>query len=143
MKYFGRSCKAYTLIEIMISSLVLALVSAGVYAAMVAQLRLTGFSINELEANRNAAAWLERVKATKQYSELADLAPVSGLLNDAFLYEDYSAWPLADQVDNLQAKYTIEEKDLSPGATFAKPTKITVEVTWEERGGSVSRKALY
>ena len=126
--------KGFTLVEIMVSMIILVITVVSAFAAFISTARLRAYSVNEREAYHNAASWLERVRAEKRYGELNDgenrdidaAAPAASIL-----LEDYSAWPMATKpkVNIQNAEYTIEDVDLGSGEIFK---RITVEVQWDE-----------
>ncbi|MFC1807982.1 type II secretion system protein J [Candidatus Omnitrophota bacterium] len=155
MIIFKERRKGFTLIEILISSLMLAIVVASAYGIFIATVRMTSFSRNELEAYRNASAWLDRVRAELSQDEVT-LGQNNIDLNDAansIAQEDHAAnWPLATDsinVDNLQATYRTdftaatggvpEDLDLGAGTLQDGTTPFTFRrvdatISWQGAG---------
>ena len=135
MMYRVEYRKGFSLIEILVSIIILIIAIAGTFTVYVSTARLRAFSENELEARYNAQSWLEHVRvgcnpATK-YSNLGVTAKKNINALDSIMREDYSTWPMAKKpkVNINDVSYTITERSL--GSDEYKFKKITVEVEWE------------
>lgn len=136
MKYHSGHSNGFSLIEIIVSMMILAIAASAVFTTFLSTARLRTFSENELEANYNAASWLEQVRtgatADTRYHGIPNHTDMS--LNDAgsILTEDYNIWPMANKpkVQMTDASYTVSDVDLGSGALFK---RIAVKVEWDEQ----------
>jgi prepilin-type N-terminal cleavage/methylation domain-containing protein len=140
MRSPNRSDRGLTLVEILVSTILLLIIVAAAYSSFISATRMSIFSRNELEAYQNASVWLEEVRtgatpATRYNNLTATASSVD--LNDAtsILQKDYmgtvtpsEAWPLASKanITALNAGYTVED-----GPYNFK--KVTVTVNWTEK----------
>ena len=143
--YFKKICQGFTLIEILVSAIILATAVAAFFAVFIYTMKLRIYSSNELRMSTNASSWLERVRSGStsetEYNDPAFTAQANIDLNDAFsiAQEDYNSnWLIAregnvDIVDpgdkSKGAFYTTENIDLGSGVNFK---KIAVTVLWDE-----------
>jgi len=122
----------FTIVELLVSSIILVTISCLFFAAMLSMAKLSNFSRNELEAYSSASAWLEQVRtgasSNTQYNNLSACGwtNVTNLLPSS----DPSLWELAGRVDNLAGAYSVEDVDLGSGVLFK---KISIKLTWDER----------
>ena len=143
MSYLKKHCHGFTLIEILVSAMLLIVAVIAFFAIFISAAKLRIFSLNEFRMLANASSWLEKGRtgftdATK-YNNLTAQADID--LNSAasILQEDYTNWIVASEGnvdivnpgDNSKgALYTVEENiDLNSGTSFK---KITVSVLWDE-----------
>jgi Tfp pilus assembly protein PilV len=142
MSYFKNSSRGFTLVEILISSILLIIAAAAFFAVFVSMAKLRVYSSNELRMLISASSWLEKVRtgstSATEYDNLAAQAGIDLNSDLSIFKEDYiNKWIIATKsnVDmtgsGKGALYTTEENvNLDSGANFK---KITITVLWDER----------
>ena len=132
---YGKYCKGFSLIEIIVSMMILAISSGAVFTTFLSTARLRTFSENELEANYNAASWLEQVRTGNavgtRYHGIPNHTDMSLDDADSILTENYNNWPMANKptVQMTDASYTVSDVNLGSGVF----KRIVVKVEWEEQ----------
>ncbi|MDD5503907.1 MAG: prepilin-type N-terminal cleavage/methylation domain-containing protein [Candidatus Omnitrophica bacterium] len=127
--------RAFTLVEIMVSVLVMAIVIGSAFAVYMSIAHLRMFTKNELEAYYNAQSWLDKVRTgyggIGRYHDMVDAEAKDLNAADSVCQEDYNAWAMAlrPKVQMTNTGYTISDTDLGSGVEFK---AITVEVKWNE-----------
>ncbi|MFA5069306.1 MAG: prepilin-type N-terminal cleavage/methylation domain-containing protein [Candidatus Omnitrophota bacterium] len=127
--------RAFTLVEIMVSVMVLAIAIGSAFAVYMSIAKLRIFTKNELEAYYNAQSWLDRVRtgygSIRRYHDMVDAEAKDLNAVDSVCREDYNAWAMAfrPKVQMTNTGYTINDTDLGSGIDFK---AITVEVKWNE-----------
>lgn len=144
MSYFKKSCQGFTLIEILVSAIILVIAVAAFFAVFIYTAKLRIYSSNELRMPINASSWLEKVRSgstsATEYNNLSAQADIDLNSGSSISQEDYSSdWIIAQEGnidivnpgDNTKgALYTTEANvNLGSGANFK---KITVTVRWAE-----------
>jgi prepilin-type N-terminal cleavage/methylation domain-containing protein len=128
--------KGFSLVEIIVSMMILAIAAGAVFATFLSTARLRVFSENELEAHYNALSWLEQVRTgatvDTQYNQLPNHVDMLLDDTDSILTEDYDNWPMANKpkVQMTDARYTVSDVDLGSGVLFK---RIAVTARWEEQ----------
>jgi type II secretory pathway pseudopilin PulG len=124
--------KGFTIIELLVSTIILVTVSCLFFAAMLSMSKLTTTSRSELEAYASANMWLERVRtgaaANTRYNAINTCSWTN--IAGGILPSNPSTWKLNSKVDNLAGTYAVSNADLGSGALFK---KISVKLTWDER----------
>jgi type II secretory pathway pseudopilin PulG len=136
MTSHNRYRKAFSLVEILVSMLILIIAIAATFATYIATARLRVFAENELEAYYNAQAWLDRVRTGSsdktRYANLIHLIETKDLNHpDSIMQENYENWHMAKKpkVAMSDTTYQIDDRDFGSGVNFK---KLTVEVKWNE-----------
>jgi type II secretory pathway pseudopilin PulG len=135
MIYCQNRCKGFSLVEILVSIVILIIAIVGTFAVFTGTTRLRYFSENELEARYLAQSWLEHVKTgsspATRYHSINTVSNKDLNALDSILREDYSNWPMANKsaVSINGASYTVT--GISIGSDEYPFKKITVEVEWE------------
>jgi len=145
MSHFKKSNKAFTLVEILASTILLVVAAAAFFTLFISTAKLRTYSLNEFRMSINASSWLEKVRTGStsgtEYSNLTTQATTD--LNDgaSIFQEDYAnSWIIANEGnvdianpgDNTKgALYTTEENvSFGSGVNFK---KITATVLWDEK----------
>jgi type II secretory pathway pseudopilin PulG len=135
MIYHKNCCRGFSLVEILVSIIILIIAIVGTFTVFTSTTRLRHFSENELEARYLAQSWLEHVRTgCSPATRYRSINTVSGKdLNavDSILRENYSNWPMAKKsvISVNDVSYTVAE--ISIGSDEYPFKKITVEVEWE------------
>ncbi len=143
MRYSKRGSRGFTMVEVLVSTMILVVVGAAFFTLFISTSKLKAYSVNEVRLYVNAISWLEKIKAgydsATRYNNLAAETDID--LNDAasILQEDYNNWIVANDSsidienpgDNTKgALYTVEEGvDLGSGINFK---KVTIKVLWDQ-----------
>jgi type II secretory pathway pseudopilin PulG len=141
MTSHNRYRKAFSLVEILVSMIILIIAIAATFTTYIATARLRIFAENELEAYYNAQSWLDRVRTgSSDKTRYTNLINQSKDLNDpdSIMQENYEDWHMAKKpkVNMTDTAYTIEKVSLTgyadPDDDLYAFKKISVEVKWEE-----------
>jgi type II secretory pathway pseudopilin PulG len=84
----------FTIVEIIVSALMLAIVVAGVFAAFVSATKLAGFFRHDVQAVINGGAYLDSTRAQQDH------------YNNTPIAIDVTNWPLNTEVDDLASNTT-------------------------------------
>ena len=137
-----RRREGVTIVEILISGLILTIAAASSYAVMLSVIQVGNMSRNEIEALANASSWLDRVRmgitSASRYNGLRDDYNTNGTVDrdlnaeDSVYKKDYkNEWSVASNanVTNLTASYNIDEVNLGSGTPFM---RVRVDINWDK-----------
>lgn len=140
MKNVLMNNKGLTMIEILVSGILLAVMAVASYSALIYILSISSLSRDELEANTEIGGWAEQAKSLgTTWYDLSSHAWRDLNAGNSILPTNYLAqWPLNLAVDrrkilNLKAEYRVIDNasfDSNPAYDFR---KIDLRVTWDER----------
>lgn len=130
MKMVNRSSNGFTLVELMIAVLIFASAVVIMLLAFVSAEALTESSRNLTQAVEDAQTVMERIRDDLQSS--AD--PEAFVA--AFPESTYEDWVIDQQNGDTQFNdLTNEAVEVTYGDAGEDPLPISVEISWEERGG--------
>lgn len=124
--------KAFTYLELIIATMILSIAVAGVFAAFLSSARFSGVFRRDIMAAVSAQGALEQARAIYKYNDPNNPANGVDIINGT--HPNVSAWPLNNEVNNLQATYSVSDTNLNgtsnPEYIFK---RVTVTVNWNER----------
>lgn len=131
---------AFSLIELIVAVLILAIVVAVVYTAFTIIVQLGAFPAYKIEAHKETAGWLNRIIGELEYDD-ANFADSDGIyidLNDAasILPENAAIWPMSARPDVTMnsAQYKVEDVDLGasdPANPNTMLKRVDVKINWD------------
>ena len=136
---YNRPPKGFTLVEILVSAMILIVAVAAFFALFIYTAKLRMSSVNELRMSMNASSWLEKVRtgstSATEYNNLNTQTDIDFNNVSSILQEDCTNWIIENEgnVDMANPKgafYSTEQNvDLGSGVDFK---KITATVLWDE-----------
>ena len=140
---YNKSTKGFTLVEILVSAMILIVAVAAFFALFIYTAKLRMSSVNELRMSMNASSWLEKVRTGAtggtEYNNLSAQTNIDFNSASSILQEAYTDWIIENEGniditnpgDNSKgAFYSTEQNvDLGSGVNFK---KITATVLWDE-----------
>ncbi|GEM_PF-5164820 len=124
-----RKNAGFTLVELIIGTVILAIAVAGVYASFIGAAKFASFFRHDVQAVISAESFLEEVRAESKWTNVVTTPPAAPVV---------TSWPLNSEVNNLSATRTIVD-NVGCGSGNTNYTndykfkRVDVEVSWDER----------
>ena len=140
MRNIIKNNKGVTLIELLVSAVLLTIAAVSSYAVFLSISSLSSLSRDELEANTEIGGWIERVRTgatvNTTWQNLAsttwrDLNAATSMLQTNYLTQ----WPLSTQRTstlNLNADYQINDANFNSNTNY-RFRRVDLRVRWDEK----------
>ena len=150
MRYFLDNNKGLTMVEVLVSAVLLTIISVISYSVFLSTSSLSSYSSDELEAKTEIGGWMEQVRTGATPGTTWQDLPITGIGPDDWVGLDTGPsilqtfyktashpdeWPLSSDrtsVSNLDAAYQINDKSFNSETDY-RFRRVDIRVQWDEK----------
>lgn len=146
MRHFLNKNKGLTMVEVLVSAMLLTIISVISYSVFLSTSSLSSYSRDELEAETEIGGWMEQVRTGAAPNTTWQDLPTGGgwveIDQGASIVQTFyktpghpDEWPLSSDrtsVSNLNAAYQINDESFNSTSAYDF-RKVELRVTWDEK----------